>query len=74
MSGYIGIHLTVVLIMHTGDGFAVQDGRIGIHTDRTKFPIMNKRIRENIQSEGCIRILLFQGRALVILLTKLAEP
>lgn len=30
MPGHIGIHLTVVLIMHTSDGLTVQNGRIGI--------------------------------------------
>ena len=48
MTGNIGFHLTVVLIMHTGDGLTVQNGKIGIHTDGTKLPVLHKGIRENI--------------------------
>ena len=52
--GHVGIHLTIILIVHTGDGFTVQNGRIGIHADRTKLPILNEGIGENLQSNSGI--------------------
>lgn len=39
MSGYIGIHLTIVLIMHAGNCFTIQNGRICFHLDCAQFPV-----------------------------------
>ena len=62
MSGYISIHLSVVLIFYTGNGLAVQNSRVRIHLDGSQLPIRNKGIGDDLQCEISIRVFFSEER------------
>ena len=63
----IGIHLTTVLVTHTGDGVTIQNSRICLHLDRAQLPVRDKGVGNDLQRKSRVRIFLLKSGAQITL-------